>query len=66
MLETLVNDVAGWNQSGEGGTLGMVQPDGLRAMKWCIIWVGKVCGRELVEIGIIVGKASGLWDFAEL
>jgi hypothetical protein len=32
----------------------MVQPDGLREVKGYIPWVGKVCGRELVEIKIVV------------
>jgi hypothetical protein len=37
----------------------MVQPDGLKAMKGYIPWVGQVCGREMVEIRIVVGE--GKW-----
>jgi hypothetical protein len=46
--------------------LKLVQSDRLREMKGYITWVGQACGRELVEIEIVVGRASGLWDFFEL
>jgi hypothetical protein len=39
----------------------MVPPNGLRSVKGYVSWVGKVCGRELVKIEIVVGRASGLW-----